>query len=66
MIFMGSDVIALPTLDYLWGERDRVEIAAVYTQPDRARGRGKKIRPNEIKTWALEREIPVFLIADRY
>ena len=60
MIFMGSDVIALPTLDYLWAKREKVEITAVYTQPDRARGRGKKIQANEIKTWALEKAIPVY------
>ncbi len=60
MVFMGSDVITLPVLDYLWEERERVTLTGVYTQPDRARGRGKKIQPNAIKVWAQEKEIPVF------
>ena len=59
MVFMGSDVIALPTLEYLWGRKDEVELSAIYTQPDRARGRGKKVQPNAIKIWASEKAIPV-------
>jgi len=59
LIFMGSDVIALPTLKFLSGMQAQVEIEAVYTQPDRARGRGKKVQPNTIKTWAKEHGLPV-------
>ena len=57
---MGSDAIALPTLEYLFGEKERVSITAVYTQPDKARGRGKKVQPNAIKNWAIDRGIHVF------
>jgi methionyl-tRNA formyltransferase len=32
----------------------------VYTQPDRPVGRGQKVQPNAIKTWALARGLPVF------
>ncbi|MBK1880638.1 methionyl-tRNA formyltransferase [Pelagicoccus mobilis] len=61
MIFMGSDPIALPGLEaVLAGECGEIELVAVYTQPDRPRGRGKKVVPNEIKTWATERGIPVY------
>lgn len=60
LIFMGSDPIALPALEYLAGRPDRVELAAVFTQPDRPAGRGRKLRPNEIKEWALQKEIRVF------
>lgn len=56
---MGSDAITLPTLKFLWSERERVRMAALYTQPDKARGRGKKIQANAVKTWALEQGIPV-------
>ncbi|MDQ8202874.1 methionyl-tRNA formyltransferase [Pelagicoccus sp. SDUM812003] len=60
MIFMGSDPIALPALNAIWeGECGDIELLAIYTQPDRPRGRGKKVAPNEIKTWALERGLPV-------
>ena len=34
-------------------------LVAVYTQPDRAVGRGQKVQPNAIKLWAQERGLPV-------
>ncbi len=37
-----------------------VEVAAVYTQPDRPTGRGKKLLPGPVKQLALEHEIPVY------
>ncbi|MDR1281906.1 MAG: methionyl-tRNA formyltransferase [Opitutaceae bacterium] len=36
-----------------------VRLVAVFTQPDRAVGRGQKVVPNAIKTWALARGLPV-------
>lgn len=61
LVFMGSDPIALPALEAIFAGRcgSAIEIVAVYTQPDRARGRGKKVVPNEIKVWALEKGIEV-------
>ena len=54
VVFMGSDPIALPLLDWLAGEGCAVaSIAAVYTQPDRPAGRGQKIAAGPIKHWAL-------------
>ncbi len=59
-VFMGSDAIALPLLNWLVDEaRHTVTLAAVYTQPDRAVGRGQKVQPNAIKLWAQERGLPV-------
>jgi methionyl-tRNA formyltransferase len=61
LVFMGSDAIALPLLDWLAGEGSAlVQVAAVYTQPDRPVGRGQKVQANAIKTWALARGLPVF------
>jgi methionyl-tRNA formyltransferase len=61
LVFLGSDPIALPTLDFLMGEgRKLVEIVAVFTQPDRPHGRGQKLLPGPIKEWALARGLPVF------
>jgi methionyl-tRNA formyltransferase len=61
LVFLGSDPIALPLLEWLVGEgRDRVSVSAVFTQPDRPVGRGQKITANEIKGWALARGLPVF------
>lgn len=57
---MGSDAIALPALEWLAGEGSGVgQVIAVFTQPDRAVGRGQKVQPNAIKQWALARGIPV-------
>jgi len=61
IVFMGSDAIARPALDWLTGEGGRVgEVVAVFTQPDRPVGRGQQIRPNDIKVWAQAHDLPVF------
>lgn len=60
IVFMGSDAIALPALNWLAGEGSRVaQVVAVFTQPDRAVGRGQKVQPNDIKLWAQARGLPV-------
>lgn len=59
--FLGSDAIALPLLDWLAGEGGALaEVVSVYTQPDRPVGRGQKLTPNAIKTWAQARGLPVY------
>ncbi len=58
IVFMGSDAIALPALDWLAGS-GRAEIVAAFTQPDRAAGRGQKVQVNAIKHWAQARGLPV-------
>jgi methionyl-tRNA formyltransferase len=60
-VFLGSDAISLPLLEWLVGPEGAalVELAAVYTQPDRPVGRGQKIQANAIKQWALARGLPV-------
>ena len=61
LVFLGSDPIALPLLDWLAGEGSAVaRVTAVFTQPDRPVGRGQKITANGIKTWALARGLPVY------
>lgn len=58
VVFMGSDAIALPALEWLAGSK-LGEVVAVFTQPDRASGRGQKVQVNAIKQWAEARGIPV-------
>jgi len=61
LIFMGSDSIALPALNaILDGSCGSIDLSAVYTQPDKPRGRGKRIEANAIKLWARENGVPVF------
>ncbi len=60
MAFFGSDGIALPLLEFLIQLNDPgFELAGVLTQPDRPAGRGKKLRSNPVKAWAVERGLKV-------
>ncbi len=60
LVFLGSDPIALPLLDWLAGPGSGcVEVVGVFTQPDRPAGRGQHVVANEIKHWALGRDLPV-------
>ncbi|HVT74693.1 MAG TPA: methionyl-tRNA formyltransferase [Lacunisphaera sp.] len=60
IVFMGSDGIALPALNWLAGGAVRpAKVVGVFTQPDRPAGRGQKLAANVVKTWALDRDIPV-------
>lgn len=56
--FMGSDAIALPLLRFL-AEEKRVQLAGVFTQPDRPSGRGRRLRPNPVKEWAMEKGLRI-------
>jgi methionyl-tRNA formyltransferase len=54
---MGSPEFALPSLDQV---HQSTELLAVYTQPDKARGRrGKQLEPTAVKKRALELGLPV-------
>ena len=57
-VFMGTPDFALPTLDALADAG--CDIAAVYTQPDRRAGRGKRTTLSPVKHAALERGLPVY------
>ena len=59
IVFFGSDPIALPLLDFVLS-LDCWVLRAVFTQPDRQKGRGRKIRENEIKAWAKRQKVPVY------
>lgn len=60
VVFMGSDPIALPLLDWQAGEGNQhAQLVAVYTQPDRPVGRGQKVQPNALKLWAQAHGLPV-------
>ncbi len=60
LVFMGSDPIALPLLEWLAGPGAvHARLVAVFTQPDRPTGRGQKVVANAIKSWALTQGLPV-------
>ena len=53
---MGTPDFAVPALDGLIKHHD---VIAVVTQPDKPKGRGKKMAYSPVKERALESEIPV-------
>ena len=57
LIFMGTPEFSLPSLRQLI--RHDYKIVAVITQPDRPRGRGRKVSPSPVKMAALEYGIEV-------
>ncbi|NTW05521.1 MAG: methionyl-tRNA formyltransferase [Peptococcaceae bacterium] len=58
VIFMGTPDFAVPSLKALVDSG--ISVINVITQPDRPKGRGKKILPSPVKEAALEMGIPVF------
>lgn len=58
ILFMGTPEAAVPTLQRCLA--DGHEVVAVYTQPDRPAGRGKKINVSPVKELALSHELPVY------
>jgi methionyl-tRNA formyltransferase len=57
LIYFGTPSFAEPTLAALIDSRH--EVAAVITQPDRARGRGQKVTHAPVKARALAHDLPV-------
>ena len=58
VVFMGTPDIAATCLKKILA--DGFEVAAVYTQPDRPKGRGMKMVFSPVKEVAMAHEIPVF------
>lgn len=56
LVFMGTPDYAARSLEALAAAHD---VRLVVTQPDRPRGRGKKLAPSPVKSRALELGIPV-------
>ena len=57
IVYAGTPDFAVPALKALIASRH--EVVAVYTQPDRPAGRGRKLKPSPVKAVALEHDIPV-------
>ncbi|HXY01171.1 MAG TPA: methionyl-tRNA formyltransferase [Candidatus Limnocylindrales bacterium] len=58
MVFCGTPQFAVPSLQKLIAQSD-FEIAAVFTQPDRPRGRGQEVPFSAVKEVALAAQLPV-------
>ncbi|MBK1810609.1 methionyl-tRNA formyltransferase [Clostridium sp. YIM B02505] len=57
IVFMGTPDFAVPSLKALISE---FGVKAVFTQPDRPKGRGKKLAMSAVKEVAVENNIPVY------
>lgn len=55
---MGTPDFAVSALEAII--KNKIEVIGVVTQPDRAKGRGKKVQHTPVKEIALEHNIPVF------
>ncbi|MEA2120327.1 methionyl-tRNA formyltransferase [Halovibrio sp. HP20-50] len=58
VVFAGTPEFAASSLAALLESQH--EVVAVYTQPDRPAGRGRKLTPSPVKQLALEHSLPVY------
>ena len=59
VVFLGTPSFALPTLQALI-DLTEFDVVAVVSQPDRPKGRGKKLQPTPVKELAELHSIPVW------
>jgi len=62
IIYAGTPEFAVPALEALL--RNGYQVSAVYTQPDRPAGRGRKLQQSPVKRCAVNAGLPVFQPAD--
>lgn len=58
IVFAGTPAFGLPCLDALI--EASYSLQAIYTQPDRPAGRGRKLQASAVKDWAIQQHIPVY------
>jgi methionyl-tRNA formyltransferase len=56
LVFMGTPEFAVPVLEALVGQ---YQVVAVVTQPDRATGRGRRVKSSPVKKTALAHDLPL-------
>ncbi len=59
VVFAGTPNFSATCLKALLGNKN-IKVTGVFTQPDRPRGRGKKLQASPVKAYALEQGLPVF------
>lgn len=55
-IFMGTPEFSIPSLQTVF---DMTDLTAIFTQPDKKRGRGQKLSASPVKMFGLEKNIDV-------
>lgn len=58
IVFAGTPAFACPSLEGIANSQHY--LTAVYTQPDRPAGRGRRLQTSPVKQWATDHAIPVY------
>ncbi|MGL5741774.1 MAG: methionyl-tRNA formyltransferase [Legionella sp.] len=58
IVFAGTPAFGLPCLDALLHSSHHLQ--AIYTQPDRPAGRGRKLQASAVKELALQHQLPIY------
>lgn len=58
IVFAGTPAFGLPCLEALATSKHQLQ--AIYTQPDRPAGRGRKLQASAVKVWAEAHDFPVY------
>ena len=58
VVFLGTGAVAVSALNALYGAGE--DISLVVTQPDKPKGRGRKLAPTPVKVRAMELGLPVY------
>ena len=59
LVFMGTPAFVVPVLDALVSAPE-IQVAGVYAPPDRPGGRGRRAEMSPVKSYSLERGLPLF------
>ncbi len=58
LVFAGTPAFVCPSLDAI--AESNHDLVALYTQPDRPKGRGRAVQASEAKLWAEAHQVPVY------
>lgn len=58
IVFAGTPAFTLPCLDAIAASKHNLQ--AIYTQPDRPAGRGRKLQASAVKEWAQAHQLPIY------
>ena len=62
ILFMGTPEFAKINLSALYESGE--EIIGVVTTPDKAKGRGMVLTPSDVKKYALEKNLDIYVLSD--
>ena len=58
ILFLGTGAFGVPALEALHGSSH--ELLGIVTGADKPQGRSQQVQANPIKSWALEKQVPIF------